>query len=312
MSEVRADAIAGASIAAFQAFEAFEAFEAFDLRLLAAAVAALLAVCLAVLAVAKGGAGAGRSLAQRFESRVGRRMNDLLLFVDASRLLQANLLLAVLVSAAVWILTGSWLLVAAAVVSLPMLPNVVLARLARRRRQRFAQQLPDALMLIAGAIRSGASLPLALRQMAAELPAPCGQEFDLMLREQRLGVTLDDALGTLERRMGGDDLRLFTAAVRIAGGSGGNLAETLERLADTIRRRLTLEGKILALTAQGRLQGWIMSLLPVAVAAALYALEPQDMAPLLGSWQGWIVCGVILVLEVAGMLFIRRIMAIDI
>jgi tight adherence protein B len=112
--------------------------------------------------------------------------------------------------------------------------------------------------------------------------------------------------------MGGDDLRLFTAAVRIAGDSGGNLAETLERLADTIRRKLTVEGKIQALTAQGRLQGWIMSLLPVAVAAALFAIEPEAMEPLVATWQGWIVCGVIAVLELAGMVFIRRIMDIDI
>ncbi len=283
-----------------------------DARLLAAGLALLLAVCLALFAAAHAGARAGRRYQHRFETQVGRRLNDLLLFVDAGRLFQANLLLAVAASGTVWLLTGSWLMVAAALAALPLLPGVVLARLARRRRQRFAQQLPDALMLIAGAIRSGASLPLALRQMAAELPAPCGQEFDLVLREQRLGVTLDAALCTLERRMGGDDLRLFTAAVRIAGDSGGNLAETLERLADTIRRKLTLEGKILALTAQGRLQGWVMSLLPVAVAAALFAMEPQDMAPLFGSWQGWMVCGLITVLEVAGMLFIRRIMAIDI
>lgn len=290
----------------------FAGLELPDARLLCAAAALLLAVGLALYAVALGGARAGRRYQHRFESQVGRRLNDLLLFVDAGRLFQANLMLALVASTTVWLLTGSWLLVAAAVAVLPMVPGIVLARLARGRRQRFARQLPDALMLIAGAIRSGASLPLALRQMAAELPPPCGQEFDLVLREQRLGVTLDEALRTLERRMGGDDLRLFTAAVRIAGDSGGNLAETLERLADTIRRKLTLEGKILALTAQGRLQGWVMSLLPVAVAAALFAMEPQDMAPLIGSWQGWVVCGVIVVLEVAGMLFIRRIMAIDI
>jgi tight adherence protein B len=235
-----------------------------------------------------------------------------LVFVDAQRLFQANLLLVLLVPATAWIATGSWLSGALALAAIGMLPNLLLIRLSRRRRRQFAEQLPDALMLVAGAIRSGASLPLALRQMSVEVPPPCGQEFELMLREQRLGVTLDDALGSLERRMGGDDLRLFTAAVRIAGDSGGNLAETLERLADTIRRKLTLEGKIHALTAQGRLQGWIMTLLPVAVAAALFAIEPDAMAPLIATWQGWVVCCVIAMLELAGLVFIRRIMDIDI
>ena len=280
--------------------------------LLTAGAGLMLAVVLTLLGLAQGGAVAGTRYHRRFTGNVGRRMNDLLLFVDAQRLFHWNLLVAMLMMLTVWLLTRSWLLIVVGLVLLAMLPNVLLARLSRQRRLRFAQQLPDALMLVAGAIRSGASLPLALRQMSMEVPAPCGQEFELMLREQRLGVSLDEALGSLERRMGGDDLRLFTAAVRIAGDSGGNLAETLERLADTIRRKLTVEGKIQALTAQGRLQGWIMSLLPVAVAAALFAIEPEAMEPLVATWQGWIVCGVIAVLELAGMVFIRRIMDIDI
>ncbi|MGE0800196.1 MAG: type II secretion system F family protein [Lautropia sp.] len=277
-----------------------------------AALAVLAGVVCAVVATARGGAVAGERYRRRFTSDVGRRLDDLLLFVDAQRLFQANLVLAAAVLGAARWLSGSWLLAVAALLALGAVPNLLLVRLARRRRQRFAAQLPDALMLVAGAIRAGASLPLALRQMSLEIQPPCGQEFDLMLREQRLGVTLDQALIGLERRMGGDDLRLVVAAVRIAGDSGGNLAETLERLADTIRRKLSIEGKIRALTAQGRLQGWIMTALPLAVAAALFALEPVTMAPLIHSWPGWVVCAVIAVLELAGLLFIRRIMDIDI
>ncbi|MBA3477459.1 MAG: type II secretion system F family protein, partial [Lautropia sp.] len=266
----------------------------------------------ALMGLARGGAVAGSRYRRTFIGNVGRRLNDLLLFIDAQRLFQWNLVLGLLVMATIWLLSASWLLMLLGLLLVGMMPNLFLVRLARRRRRQFSDQLPDALMLVAAAIRAGASLPLALRQMSLELPAPCGQEFDLMLREQRLGVSLDAALGSLERRMGGDDLRLFTAAVRIAGDSGGNLAETLERLSDTIRRKLTVEGKIRALTAQGRLQGWIMAFLPVIVAAALFAIEPQAMAPLLSTWQGWVVCGVVAVLEAAGLLFIRRIMDIDI
>ena len=280
--------------------------------LLTAGAALLLAVVLALMGLARGGAVAGSRYHRSFIGNVGRRLNDLLLFIDAQRLFQWNLVLGLLVMATIWLLSASWLLMLLGLLLVGMMPNLFLVRLARRRRRRFSDQLPDALMLVAAAIRAGASLPLALRQMSLELPAPCGQEFDLMLREQRLGVSLDAALGSLERRMGGDDLRLFTAAVRIAGDSGGNLAETLERLSDTIRRKLTVEGKIRALTAQGRLQGWIMAFLPVIVAAALFAIEPQAMAPLLSTWQGWVVCGVVAVLEAAGLLFIRRIMDIDI
>ena len=142
-----------------------------DARLLAAGLALLLAVCLTLLAAAHAGARAGRRYQHRFESHVGRRLNDLLLFVDAGRLFQANLLLAVAASGTVWLLTGSWLMVAAAVAALPLLPGVVLARLARRRRQRFAQQLPDALMLIAGAFDCTAST---IQEHVAEMRIEAG------------------------------------------------------------------------------------------------------------------------------------------
>ena len=274
--------------------------------------ALVMAVMAAVFVLMPGAARAGAGYRRHFSGRVGHGLQDLLLFVDVDRLFRANLLVCLLACALAWLLTGSLLLVLVSAAVVGALPGVLIARLGRRRREVFARQLPDAMMLIAGAVRAGTSMTLALRQMASELPAPGGQEFELMLRELRLGVTLDDALLNLERRMGCDDLRLFGAAVRIANESGGNLAETLERLADTVRKKLALEDKIVALTSQGRLQGWIMVALPIGVGCALFAIEPEAMAPLLHTWQGWVVLAVVAVLETVGLLFIRRIMAIDV
>lgn len=276
------------------------------------AVALGLAVVMAVLVLAPGAVKAGGDYRRHFSGRVGHGMKELLLFVDVDRLFRANLLLCLVACALVWLLTGSLFLVLVSVALLGALPSLLIAHLGAQRRKQFARQLPDAMMLIGGAVRAGASMTLALRQMASELPAPGGQEFDLLLRELRLGVTLDDALFSLEKRMGCDDLRLFGAAVRIANESGGNLAETLERLADTMRKKMALEDKIVALTSQGRMQGWVMVVLPLGVGAALFAIQPDAMAPLIHSWQGWVTCGVVAILEVVGLLFIRRIMAIDI
>jgi hypothetical protein len=276
------------------------------------AVALGLAVVMAVLVLAPGAVKAGGDYRRHFSGRVGHGMKELLLFVDVDRLFRANLLLCLVACALVWLLTGSLFLVLVSVALLGALPSLLIAHLGAQRRKQFARQLPDAMMLIGGAVRAGASMTLALRQMASELPAPGGQEFDLLLRELRLGVTLDDALFSLEKRMGCDDLRLFGAAVRIANESGGNLAETLERLADTMRKKMALEDKIMALTSQGRMQGWVMVVLPLGVGAALFAIQPDAMAPLIHSWQGWVTCGVVAILEVVGLLFIRRIMAIDI
>ena len=93
---------------------------------------------------------------------------------------------------------------------------------------------------------------------------------------------------------------------------GGDLAEVLERLSGSLRRKLAIEDKIQSLTAQGRLQGWIMALLPAAVAVALFAIEPVAMQPLVSTWQGWSVCALVLGLQGAGLYFIRRIVAIDV
>ena len=276
------------------------------------AVALGLAVVMAVLVLAPGAVKAGGDYRRHFSGRVGHGMKELLLFVDVDRLFRANLLLCLVACALVRLLTGSLFLVLVSVALLGALPSLLIAHLGAQRRKQFARQLPDAMMLIGGAVRAGASMTLALRQMASELPAPGGQEFDLLLRELRLGVTLDDALFSLEKRMGCDDLRLFGAAVRIANESGGNLAETLERLADTMRKKMALEDKIMALTSQGRMQGWVMVVLPLGVGAALFAIQPDAMAPLIHSWQGGVTCGVVAILEVVGLLFIRRIMAIDI
>ena len=282
------------------------------LRFWVAVVALAVAALLAAWLVFDTSARAGERYERRLASRMERRLSELLFFVDVRRLLTLNLLVVIGVPLLVWLLTGAWPLVLLGAALAIAAPGWLLLRLARRRRERFTAQLPDTLMLIAGSLRAGAGLSLALRQVSLEIAAPAGQEIDLVLREQRLGTSLDQALTGLERRMGGDELRLFTAAIRIASETGGNLAETLERLAESIRQRLAIEAKIRALTSQGRLQGWIMAALPIAVALALFVLEPEAMEPLIATWQGWLVMLAVGLLELAGLLMIRRIMAIDV
>jgi tight adherence protein B len=277
-----------------------------------AAFGVMLAGILAAWVAMEASAQAGRRYERRLVRRIERRLGELLVFVDVRRLLTLNLVVVIGLPALVWIVSGAWPLAAVAAVVALAAPNWLLLRFARRRRQRFTAQLPDLLLLVAGSLRAGAGLALALRQVSLEIAAPAGQEIELVLRELRLGSSLDQALTGLERRMGDDELRLFTAAIRIASDTGGNLAETLERLAESIRQRLAIEAKIEALTAQGRLQGWIMAALPVAVALALFALEPETMEPLIATWQGWLVLAGVAVLELAGLLMIRRIMAIDV
>lgn len=191
-----------------------------------AALSLGVAVVMAVLVLMPGAVKAGEGYRRHFSGRVGHGMKDLLLFVDVDRLFRANLLLCLVACALVWLLTGSLFLVLVSVALLGALPSLLIAHLGAQRRKQFARQLPDAMMLIGGAVRAGASMTLALRQMASELPAPGGQEFDLLLRELRLGVTLDDALFSLEN-----------AWAVMTCGSSGRQCGLPTKVAATWRRR---------------------------------------------------------------------------
>jgi tight adherence protein B len=274
--------------------------------------AAFGAVALAALAIAGALGEQGARWRRRFGTEVGGGLRESFVHLDVGRLFRLELVALVLVAAGATWLTGQPLAVVLALVAVGAAPSLGLVWLRRRRLARLNAQLPDAVMLVAGALRAGSSLPQAIAQAARESPAPTGRELDLVVREQRLGVGLDASMARLERRVPLDEVTLFTAAVRIAQDTGGNLAETLERLADTLRRKAAIEGRIDALTAQGRLQGWVMAALPLAVGAALFAIEPQAMRPLFATWQGWAVCALIVVLEALGLHFIRRIVDIDV
>ena len=191
-------------------------------------------------------------------------------------------------------------------------PRLLVDGLRRRRARRFEEQLPMALLMLASALRAGVALATGLRHVVDQSGAPLAQEFGLMLREQRLGVPWDAALDNLQARMPADSTTLVVAAMRIAAKTGGNLAEALESIAQTLRARLQLQGKLRALTSQGRLQAWIVGALPLLLLAVLDRMAPETMGLLWHTPMGWGVLAVVGVLEVAGVLLIRRIMRIDI
>jgi tight adherence protein B len=274
--------------------------------------AAFASVSFAAVALAATVRTHGARWRERFGDDLGLGLRQSFVYLDVGHLFRLNLLMLGLAAGGALWLTGQALAALAALVVVGALPGLMLGLLQRQRLRRLSAQLPDAVMLIAGALRAGSSLPQAISQAARELPSPSSREFDLVIREQRLGVGLDASMSSLERRAPLEEVTLFAAAVRISQDTGGNLAETLERLADTLRRKAALEGRIEALTAQGRLQGWVMALLPLAVAAALFAIEPQAMRPLVTTWHGWGVCVLVLVLEVLGLHVIRRIVNIDV
>ncbi|MGE4337165.1 MAG: type II secretion system F family protein [Pigmentiphaga sp.] len=249
---------------------------------------------------------------QVHDKRLRGDLSEFFLFIDPARLWGISVLACGLTGAAAFAMSGSAALTAVAAALVGAMPRWLLRRLRRRRLQRFDEQLPDALLTLAAALRAGAATPSALRHLAHEAEAPLAQEFALVLREQRLGIPLDQALANLARRLPSEATVLSVAALRISAATGGNLAEALERVAVTVRSRLHLLGRVEALTAQGRMQAWVVGALPVLLLLALSSLEPEAMALLWTTVEGWSVLVGVVVLEAIGILWIRRIVAIDI
>lgn len=191
-------------------------------------------------------------------------------------------------------------------------PRYFVKHLQKSRITLFEKQLPDALLMVSGGMRAGASLAVALESMVKEQKPPLAQEFDLMLREQRLGVDFDSALSNMEKRIPLPDFVLLVAAMKITREVGGNFAEILESLSVTLRRKHEMEGKINALTAQGKLQGIVMALLPVFLLAILTWMEPDAMAPLYNTLYGWGVLLVVSIMITIGYFGIRKIVNIDV
>jgi tight adherence protein B len=282
-----------------------------DLKLLVLLAIALAAGLLAWFA-AHAGAGALLRYRSDFTERTRFQAQEFFLFVDPRHLFAVNIAVMLLGAVLAWIVTGSLVVAFPVFFALALLPRLLYAGMRSRRRQKFEQQLPDALMMLSGGLRAGVGLNAAMQQLVGEAHPPLAQEFMLMLREQRLGVTLEQSLNNLARRMPTQTTVLVVSAMRIANDTGGGLAETLERTAHTIRSRLQMEGKIAALTAQGKLQAWVVSLLPVLLMLVLDRMESEAMHYLWHTRLGWATLLGIALLESMGVYVIRRIIAIDV
>lgn len=248
----------------------------------------------------------------RFTRDAHLDLRELFLFADPSRLYAINLALMLLAAMAVWTLTKSLLLATIVAVLFAFAPRFVFGWLRRRRIEAVEAQLPDALLMIAGSAKAGLSLVSAVRQVSAELAPPLSQEFHLMQYQQRLGVSLDDALDNLARRVPVQSVSLMVSAMRIASETGGGLAETLEQTSTTLRAQHAMELKIRALTAQGKMQAWVVGLLPVFLLWVLTRMEPEAMSLLWTTRMGWGVLGCVVIMEFFGVWIIRRIVAIDV
>lgn len=266
----------------------------------------------AVLALLVWVRGAFTTWQQRFTDMARASLADMFVFIDPAALFRLNLAAFVALPLVTWLLTQSGFFALVAAAAGAVMPRVTWSVLRRRRMDRLIVQLPDGLTMMGGAMRAGAGLQAALELVVKESPAPLSQEFSVLLREQRLGLPLEESLRGLAERLKTEDINLFVSALTIAKEVGGNLSEILERLASTLRSKAVMEGKIKALTSQGKLQGIVVGLLPIFLAGVLYVMDPVAMLPMFTTYYGWGTMAVIAVLLLLGAVFIRKIVSIDV
>lgn len=247
-----------------------------------------------------------------FTTRAEDSFQQLFLFIDSRKVFLSNIVLLLVLPAAIYLMSGSIFYVLPVLVGIFVLPKHLLRLLEARRRKAINAALPDALAQIAGGMRAGATFLNAIETMVEETNGPISQEFSLLLREQRMGLTLGESLENVADRVQTEEMDLLISAAQISRELGGNLSDIFERLSSTLRRKLEMEGKISALTSQGKMQGWVVGLLPFFMILALTLVEPESMRPIYTSLLGWIFLAVILTLELLGAVMIRKIVNIDV
>jgi len=235
-------------------------------------------------------------------------LTEMFVFVDLSLLWPQLIALAGAVGLLLWVWTDSERLSALAGEFLLFSPRVVLVRARAARARALDRQLPDALRMIASALGAGSSLSSALNSIAKDLSAPLAQELSLMLREQRVGIPLHDALNNFRLRIGTDSVAQMTTLLQVGAESGGSLSTLLERLSANLSAQHHIALKVDMLTSQGRMQAWVIGLLPIFLLFVLCWMDPVAMHSAITTEAGQFVLLCVAVLEVAGLLWLRSIM----
>lgn len=258
-----------------------------------------------------------------YSEATARQFEDIFLFIPPKRIAEigwicaaATMLLvflvlggvngslpAILVRLAIGLALGAVMLMA---------PAQLLVLLRNRRRRRFNEQLVDALTNMGNALKSGFSIMQAIEHVVQNGESPISEEFATMLHQTRVGVSFQDAMRNMDQRVGSEDLTLVVLSIETARRTGGNLTDVFANISHTIQERFRVENRIRTLTAQGRMQGIVLGMLPIALAFVLVLIKPDMMRPFLRSATGIAVVLSCSAMLFAGALWIRKIIKIDI
>ena len=285
-------------------------------------VCAFAGVVLAAIAIIDFGMYVAGRYRERYLQEARTELDDVLIQIPASRVLDISIAFSavgVVISTLVMTFSAenisieTLILVSliSACVMFPI-PRFILRYLKVRRLNKFGTQLEDALNMINGALKAGFSINQALEEVAEQDIHPLSVEFRLLTQEIRLGVSLEQALDNMSRRLESDDIELVAEAISIARKTGGELTGTLSRVAALIRERVRINQKVMALTAMGRLQALMIGLMPFLLLLGMYKVSPHLIDAFFSTPVGIIAMVVVTLMDVAGFLWIRKITKVEV
>jgi tight adherence protein B len=251
----------------------------------------------------------GRKVSENLSTQLARA--DVKMTVGEFLTLQ--LLSAVGIGAVGYVLSGTIVLGILAGVLGWFAPRWLVSNRQGARLRAFNDQLGDALNLMVNGLRSGYSVMQAMEAVSREMAPPIATEFGRIVQEVQIGISLDQAMANMLRRIKSDDLDLVVTAINVQREVGGNLAEILDVISFTIRERVRIKGEIRTLTAQGRYSGYVISLLPIGLALVLFCVNKPYVSRLFTSgWCGWamVVCGLLMI--ATGFIAIQKIVTIEV
>lgn len=253
-------------------------------------------------------------LFEGYKKRIQAQLTRAHLLLKAEEFVTLSIILFAFSAAAVIMLKGPayWFLAFIMGVAAWFVPLLVLKGKVKKRIKTLNEQLGDAIVLISTSLKAGYSFFQAIDMVAREMTGPISEEFQVLQKEINLGLPTEKALENLAARVSSDDLELLVTAVLIQRQTGGNLAEVLDNISTTIRERVRIKGEIKTVTAQGRISGWVISLLPIGLGLLIYMINPAHISLLFTKSLGILILVVSAMMELIGIFFIRKIVKIDI
>jgi len=244
--------------------------------------------------------------------KITPRLSEMFLDVPLQKLVLIDIIAPFVFGLVAYILTQNWVIVGGSAVAGLIIPFIVIRQMEEARRRKFANQLVDGLMVLSSSLKAGLSLLQAFESLIEEMPPPMTQEFTLVVRQIQMGVSLETALYNLKKRMRLEELDMVVTAIMVARETGGNLTDIFTQVGTTIRERNKLLGRVNALCIQGKMQGIIMSILPIVFAVFVYKVDTHFFDVFLDNEVGKLLLGYAVVSQILGMFFIRKFSKVDV